>query len=296
MEEEFYFEDSNTKATIIKCVIILIIIVGAFITFSIYKKNTTFNIKKVVKYEVGSKLDEDLSKYVNNKIVDKKDYKLYLNKVDNEDGILTKTGEFEYKVKYNSITKKGIIKVVDTKPPKVETVPLTVGLNEELELSDFILSCEDYSKPCNVDYVTASDANFTKKEGTYKFRVKVSDQFDNSIKKEVNLTVKKNVSKENRMISDLNISYIDPKYKDYNNTFLIKLDKGIEEDELFGSDILGKLNDIAGSDLHQYIPDMYANNLITSSDVIYVYNKYGYVIGFTIRVELDNKEVFYLTK
>lgn len=67
-------------------------------------------------------------------------------------------------MKYKNITKKGVIKVVDTVAPMVEVTDLVIGVDEELDLNNFISKCEDYSMPCNVQYKDSKDEEKSKKQ------------------------------------------------------------------------------------------------------------------------------------
>ena len=63
----------------------------------------------------------------------------YLPNISLDDkGKTTSTGEYEFKVKYKNITKKGKLTIEDTKAPEVEVRDLTVGVNEEYDVSDFV--------------------------------------------------------------------------------------------------------------------------------------------------------------
>lgn len=296
MDQDFYFEESNprkTKVVIIVLVLVFIIIVGILLYA---RSRYTLNIKKDLKFEVGSTLSNDVRDFVKNRVVDENDYTLMLSGVQQEDGVLNKVGDYTFKIKYKNITKTGHIKVVDTVAPNVEVSDLTVGVDEEFLPDDFIALCDDYSKPCKVEYVNSESEDLNKKEGSYTLEIKISDSENNSVKKEVKLNVQKGFNLTKLKESDLKIHHIEPDFPDWNNEMVIKLDKGYDPNEIDESDAYTELMEVSSSDLHNYIDPLYMNNLITESQFIEVYNKYGLVIGYAIRVKLDNGLVFYCKK
>lgn len=296
MDQDFYFEESNprkTRVVIVILVLIFIFVVGALLYA---RSRYTLNIKKDLKFEVGSNVSNDVRDYVKNKVVDENDYTIMLSGVQQDDGVFNKVGDYTFKIKYKNITKTGYIKVVDTVAPNVEVSELTVGVDEEFLPDDFVTLCDDYSKPCKVEYVNNDDEDLNKKEGSYKLELKISDSENNSIKKEVTLNVQEGFNLTKQKESDLKIHHIEPDFSDWNNEMVIKLDKGYDPNEIDESDAYTELMEVSSSDLHNYIDPLYMNNLITESQFIDVYNKYGLVIGFAIRVKLDNGLVLYCKK
>lgn len=296
MEEEIYIEESNPRKVKIVCIILLIVLSIFFLAYLYFKSHYTLTLK-TIKIEAGEKLSEDLEFYLENKILDKSDYTLYLSDVPtNDKGILDEVGEYTYKVRYKNITKKGKFIVKDTVAPSVETVDLTIGVKEEYDIGDFILECNDYSRPCDVSYKDEDDANLQKKAGNYDFKIVVSDSEGNKVTKTVRLNVKKNYSYENKKKSDLKVDHIDPDYKDWNNKMILTYSKGVNELELDEDDRYQYLLDLSGDDLNMYLPVEYSTNHIEEAEIIFVYNKYDYIIGYAIRVKIDTGEYLYLTK
>ncbi|MCH5167683.1 MAG: hypothetical protein J1F35_07350 [Erysipelotrichales bacterium] len=294
MDQEFYFEETNPKK--VKAVIITILVVGLLLcgVFLYIRNLYTLNVKKEVVFEAGTKISYDVTDYINNKIVDKDDYTLLFSSVTMEDDILNKVGTYTFKVKYKNITRSGKIKVVDTTAPVVEVQELTVGEGEEFETSEFITKCEDYSLPCDVTYEKKSDENNYKKEGSYTFKIVIRDNQNNKATKEVNLTVKKGFNLTNTKESDLTIDHTDPEFSDWNDKMVLKFSKGYDPNEIDDTDEYGEFLEISGDDLHKYIDPLYENNAIVEKQLIDVYNKYGLLIGFAIRIKLDNGLYLYL--
>ena len=296
MDQDFYFEESNPRKT--KLVIICLVFVFVLVLGILFYARTryTLNIKKDLKFEVGTVLSNDVRDFVKNKVVDEDDYTMMFSGVQQEDGILNKVGDYTFKIKYKNITKIGHIKVIDTVAPKVEVSDLTVGVDEEFLPDDFVTLCDDYSKPCKVEYVNGDSENLNKKVGSYKLEIRVSDSANNSIKKEVTLNVKEGFNLTKMKEADLNIHHIEPAFDDWKKEMIIKFSKGYDPNEIDESDAYTELMEVSGSDLHNYIDPLYINNLITDSQFIEVYNKYGLIIGYAIRIKLDNGLTLYCKK
>lgn len=295
MEEEFYIEDES-KGKIIGSIFVFIFIVIAILgVFFIYKNKNDIKVKKTIKQELGTKLETNVNYYLKDK-VDEEDYDIDISNVLNEDGYLTEVGEYNVIVKYNNKSKNVKLKVVDTTPPDVEVQDLTVGINEEYDVADFVLKCTDLSKPCGVLYEKNDDSNKKEKEGEYKFNIIVSDNYGNETKKEVTLIVKKDYSYKSIKENDLIIDHVDDEYVDYNNEMILKFDKAIDEEELDDGEKSEAYHDLIASDLSIYLNEEDKYYQITSSEVVLVYNKYDYVIGVTFKVKLSNGEYRYLSK
>lgn len=296
MEQEFYYEESNPKKIKILCVILIIIVALLFGIFMHYKNKYTLNVKKSVIYEVGDKLSYNIEDYVLNEIVDKSDYSINFKGLTNDE-ILNKVGEYTFEVEYKNISKKGKVIVEDTTAPSVEVTDLVVGVNEEFELDDLIVSCEDYSMPCRVEYKDSSDENIVKKTGKYDIEIVISDNHGNKVTKETTIEVRKNYSLLSKKKKDLNVDHIVPDYDDWEGQMIIKYDEGIDPNVIEESDEeYPELLEILSNDLHQYIDELYVNNLITETETIEVYNKYDFIIGYAIRIKLDNGLYLYLTR
>lgn len=296
MDQDFYFEESNprkTKRIIFAIIVVFLLIVGGLYY---YKSKYTLNIKKNLKYEVGTVLPTDVREFVNNKVIDESDYTLLVSSISTEDGVLNKVGDYTYKIKYKNVTKTGKIKVVDTVAPRVEVEELTVGVNEEFLVDDFVKVCEDYSKPCKAEYDNESDSKLNEKEGTYDFKIRVSDSVGNMVKKDVTLHVKKGYNSKDGKESDLKIDHIEPEFADWNKEMIVSFTKACDPNEVDESDGYGEFLEISADDLHNYIDPLYMNNGIVDKQIIMVYNKYDLVIGYAIRVKLDNGLYLYCKK
>ncbi len=296
MDSDFYFEESNPRKSKLIFVGIILIVSLFCVGLVILRNKYTLNVKRDLVFEVGSTIDTRVASFVNNKVTDEADYQLLLTSVPIEDNILTKVGEYSFKVKYKNITKKGVIKVVDTVAPMVEVTDLVIGVDEELDLNNFISKCEDYSMPCNVQYKDSKDEEKIKKAGEYTFDIVISDTAANKVTKTVNLEVRSDYNSVKNKESDLKADHILPEFDDWKGEMVIKYDKGYDPNHIDDTDGYTELMEVTSGDLHEYLDPMYENNLITDSQIIEVYNKYGLIIGYGIRVKLDNGLYFYLHK
>ena len=293
MDEDFYFEEHGNKKKYLTLTIVIVILIG--IGLFLYNKYI-FHIKSEVVYEVGDKISYDASTYVKNTILDKEKYKLILDehlKIEND--VIVKAGEYDFTLKYNGSTKKGKIIVKDTKAPDVQVKDLTVGLDEEFETSEFITVCNEYSKPCNVTYKKQSDEELYKKEGTHNVTLIIKDAYDNQVTKDVKLTVKKGYSLAQEKIKDLSIDHISPDYGDWDRkSYAVKYAKAFDSADV-SNERFTYLYDMLEDDLSGYLPSGYEGSTIVDTEVINIYNKYNYIVGFAVRAELPNGKYIYLT-
>lgn len=294
MEDDFYFEESNPRLAKIMLLIIAVIIAIGFLLFGLYRDKTTINVKKVVTYEVGSKLNTDILYYLNNKVVNLDDYSITFSTILTHSDVLDTVGDFDYKVTYKGVTKKGKIRVVDESAPIVSTSKLVIGVGEDFIPDDALTKCEDYSLPCRVELVNTKDEDISKKAGTYEVPIYVYDNNKNRRKITIDVEVKQNYNSEELKINDINPDHVSVDYIKWNGEFLIKFDKAHKESDLEEYD--DAINEAIDGDLHRYLDPLYANNGIINSEFVYIYNKYDYVVGITYYLKLDNGREFFLNK
>ena len=295
-QEEFFYEGANPKKVKIVCGILLVlflIVVGVFI----YIRTTyTLTVKSKIIVELGSEVSSNIRDYIDNKITDDDAYTLNLKSVSISDNKYDLVGEYQFKVKYKSITKKGKIIVKDTTPPEVEVEDIKVGVNETIEPDEFVKTCNDYSRPCNVEVKGTSIEELVKKAGTYTVSLVISDQYNNKVTKQVSLEVKKGYSREETFASDLKIDHINEDVDDFKNVMYIKYNKALEQHDFEHNEEYQDLAIAATSSLYNYLPEEYKLNRVDDFIIFPVYNKYNYVVGVAIRVTLDNGKTMYLSK
>lgn len=295
MEEDFIYKGSGMKAStkFILFTICLLLIAGAIVIF--FRMNK-FNVKKIVTYEVGDVISFDVRDYITNKPFNDKEYKLNIDAVsyDNENR-LTTVGEYTYRVTMRDTIKEGKIIVKDTKAPKVETIELTLGVDDEYVIDDFIASCDDYSLPCT--YIMESNID-TKKIGTQDVKIKVRDTQNNETTVNTKLIVKEGFSLKEEKVKNIEPKYLEPSYDDWNKQYVVKYAGGLDPEDSENSRwryYEEFINDKNNNNLSKYLDEKNKGKTIKSSEVIAVYNKYHYIIGFACRATLSDGTTTYLT-
>ena len=286
--EESYTEETNKK-TIIKYILIILFILGIIIGGYIYfHNNNILRLNRVV-VELGEKLPEDITIFVKNNVENLNDYELSLIKVPlNSEGLTDEVGEFKYSVKFGSQKKQGKIIVKDTKAPIVEVKELTIGINEEFMLDEFITSCDELSKPCKVSLKTKDDKELFGVIGTHEIELKISDRYGNNTMKKVKLNVSDTDSLSNTKESDMTIFKTNPEYNDYDGTITFKYEKAVNEETLDESEEYSDYLDLVSTDYSEIRDNVYEQEIIT------LYNKYGYIVGFAVRLTFNDGTIEYV--
>ena len=293
--EDFYYENTSKKEVIFK-LFLGIVIVACFILLIIFMMNKdNISIKKNIEMEAGEELPKDISFYVKSKIINEKDYTVTVE--DNTLGEkITKVGKYNYTVEYKDKALKGTITVKDTTAPTVEVSDLIIGVNEEYNPDDFVSKCEDYSKPCTVVIKDEKDESLNTKAGEYKVELIITDAYNNKTTKTGKLIVKENYSRENVAKKDTKFVRTSPEeddlteedaYKLYDHAFLDDPHESREYEDIY---------EVLETDLRDYLPEEYKDLNIVKQEMIYMYNKYDYLVGFAVKVQLSNGKTIYIHK
>lgn len=282
MDQDFYIEENSPAKVIIFLLFFIGIIVSGIYFYMDYKSNDNIKLKNVT-VELGDKLSKDISTYATGNNLNT--YSLDVTSVSvDELGNTNSTGEYSYKIKKDGEIKKGKIYVKDTTKPVFELEDLTVGVNEDFSPNDYLISCTDLSMPCTVRFKKAKDLELNKTEGTYKTTIIVSDAAGNEVTKEVNLTVQGENTLANKKMSDLEYKYLSEKDNSWDQTYTVKLTKAIDDESVEFTDEINKLS------TKEYDFD----KKITDKKILVAYNKYNYVIGFSIKVTFEDNSVLYI--
>ncbi len=283
-DEDFYIENSNPVKVFFTCLFILFFIgalAGAYYYFYIYNNISLRNIA----IELGEKIPGDIAAYVKRGSYQGWNLDTSLVHLD-ENGNTDSAGEYGYKVTKDDKVLKGKVIVKDTTPPTVEVGELIVGVNENFSVDEFIIKCDDLSGACFPEYSDDKQEEYVKEEGTYEIVLRITDKYDNEIIKKTKLTVSKNVSLSDMKASDQTVASVYPIDKNWDQTFTIKFDKGIkDESDKFEKSVLEIANRDFQKDYEEEIIEQY---LLT------IYNKYNYVLGFSVKLELENGKVIYV--
>lgn len=284
VDEEFYFEESNPKKVLLTILLILFVF-GIFVGgYYYYDKQNNVKLKTVT-VELGGALSTDINDYIKSGKTD--GYTLDLSSVyTDDDGILNSVGEYSYKLKKGNIVKKGKLFVKDTTPPIVEVQELTIGLNEEYDLSDFLTSCTDLSEVCNVSFKNDKYYDLSETEGTHEVTLIINDRYNNEVTKKTKLIVSKDYSLKDVKSTNDEVSAIYPLDESWDKTYTVKFDKAIsEDDEGFDSKILELVN----RDFNALYDEE-----IKEKTMLTIYNRYNLVIGFSMRLEFVSGKVKYV--
>lgn len=287
--EEIYIEQTSPK-TIFKTILLILFVLGILIGGYLYFHNRNILRVKNIVVEIGEELPSNIEIYVKNDIRNINDYEINLSSIPvDSNGKTTEIGKYSYIVKYDSQVKKGKIEVKDTTPPEVTLKPLTVGVSEEFLLDDFIQSCNDLSLPCKVSLKNENDSKLFNKVGIHTIEVKVNDKYNNSVIKEVKVIVSNSDTLLDDKENDFDVIKTEPSYDDYDGTITLKYDKCVSEEHL---DELEEYNDyleLVSTDYSEL-----REAVIVEQEILTLYNKYNYIIGFTIRLTYEDGTVEYV--
>jgi len=287
--EEIYIEETNSK-TVFKTILIILFVLGIIIGGYVYFHNSNILRLDKVTIELGDKLPNDVDFYVKNKIRNINDYELNLLAVPvDEQGKTDEVGKFKYKVKFESQEKKGTIIVKDTKAPKVSVRELTILTNEKFLLDDFITACDDYSNTCRVSLKNSKDEKLFGKVGMHVIELKVSDMYGNSVTKEVKLNVSNTESLADQKETDMEIYKTYPEYEDYDGTITLKYDRAVDENTLDESEEYSDYLDLVSTDYNDL-----RDNEVYNQEILTLYNKHGYIIGFAVRLTFNDGTIEYV--
>ncbi len=284
MDQDFYIEDSSPAKVIITIIIFIGLIVAGIFFYMSYKSGNFAKLNNVT-VELGDKLPTNIDTYITTN--NTSGYKLDLsNIVVDEKGVVTSTGEYSFKVRKDSTVKKGKVYVKDTTKPIVEIEELTVGVNENFSPNDYLVKCEDLSLPCSVRFKNNRSLELNSKEGTYETTIIISDSEGNEVEKTTRLIVSGENTLANKKASLLEYDHLSEEDEKWNKSYTLKLAKGISDESL---------------EYDKYIDEISTKEYdfskeIADKRILVVYNKYNYVIGFSVKVTFDDNEILYLTK
>ena len=163
--------------------IFLIVIIIGLIGFGIYfyLSSTKEVAKKAVitknlKVSIGEKLSLNLDDYAEFKDIKATNCVLNIKNIDT-----SKVGKYKYIIKCGVNEYTGNIQVIDNKAPVVKTKVVVKNIGEELEVNDFILSCEDVSE-CSYTLTNFDELKENmKSKGIYTAKIEVSDKESNKM-------------------------------------------------------------------------------------------------------------------
>jgi hypothetical protein len=283
MDQDFYIEETKPIKVIITVLIFLALVAGSIYYYIDYRRENVVKLKDIT-LELGEPLSTNINDYIS--CYNPEEYELDLSsiKVD-ENGNVSSTGEYSYKIKKNGQTKKGKVYVKDTTAPVVEVEEITVGVNELFSPNEFISKCEDLSLPCQATYKNVKDEEANASAGTYNFDIVVSDNEGNSVVKSVSLVVSGTNTLASKKETDLEFDHLSTDDNNWDKTYTLKLDKALADESASFNETIENIS------TKEYAFDKEVKEKV----ILVAYNKYDYAIGFSIRITFSDDDVIYLT-
>lgn len=278
MEEDFLdvTEGSKKIGIILTLFIIVIIVLGYFFIY----KNFRFDLR-TIEVELGDTLSDNVEDYLKGKVQNPHAYKLNLSDVK-----VDEPGTYTYTVTYNKIKKKGKIKISDTTPPEFTTRDITIEKGaEDFYLGSFLETCEDVSKPCLVTLKNDKDEKYLNEIGTHKLDIVISDLYGNKVDARVNLTVVEAGSIVDEKAKDLEYASNSKDLDSIEEKMYISLEVALAPKS---EDANTEISNISKIDLEKYVSTNYEGYKLAGSEIIEVYNKHSYIIGYIIELKITN--------
>lgn len=196
------------KKRVVLIIISLIVVFLVGLLFIMHKETNTIILKNdVFTYELGEDISADVSYYLKDADSTKNinEYKIVTDDFDIVDKTLVinkdveKVGNYNINIVYKKLSKKVIIKIVDTTSPEFTTFEENIKIEQTSEEVDLInnFKATDLSE---VKITIEGEYDLTK-EGNYEINVIATDSSGNKSEKKSTITVyKKEVIKETPVI------------------------------------------------------------------------------------------------
>lgn len=192
------------KKRVVIIVISLIVVFLVGLLFIMHKESNTIILKNdVFTYELGENISADVSDYLKDADSTKNinEYKIVTNDFDIVDKMLVinkdieKVGDYNINIVYKKLSKKVIIKVVDTTSPEFTTFEENIKIEQTSEEVDLMKNFK--ASDLSVVKITIEGEYDLTKEGDYEINVVATDSSENKTEKKSTITVyKKEVVKE----------------------------------------------------------------------------------------------------
>ena len=140
--------------------------------------------------------------------------------------------------------------------------------------------------PCVATYKNKNDITLNDNAGTYDIDLVISDAAGNSVTKKVKLTVSTETTLEKQKASDLTPAKTSLEDDNvWNKTYTLKLTSGLDPET---EEFVKQVSELSAKE-YQF------DKQIAKKEIIEIYNKYDYVIGFSIMVTFDDSSVLFVT-
>lgn len=190
------------KVVLISICLIVVFLVGLLLLIN--KETNTIILKSdIFTYELGEEISADVSNYLKDADSTKNinEYKIVTDDFDIVDKMLVinkdgeKVGDYNISIVYKKLSKKVIIKVVDTTSPEFTAFDENIKIEQTSEELDLTKKFET-SDLSEVEITLEGEYDLTK-EGSYEINVIATDSSGNKSEKKSTITVyKKEVVKE----------------------------------------------------------------------------------------------------
>jgi len=192
------------KKRVVLIIISLIVVFLVGLLFIMHKESNTIILKNdVFTYELGEDISADVSYYLKDADSTKNinEYKIVTDDFDIVDKTLVinkdveKVGNYNINIVYKKLSKKVIIKIVDTTSPEFTTFEENIKIEQTSEEVDLMKNFK--ASDLSVVKITIEGEYDLTKEGDYEINVVATDSSENKTEKKSTITVyKKEVVKE----------------------------------------------------------------------------------------------------
>lgn len=277
MDEDFLDVTNSSKKTglILFFVILIIALLGYFFVF----RNFHFSARNI-DVELGSTLSTDINDYLSKKVTNKSAYTLDLRGVNPNE-----VGDYKYTITYNRRVKTGKIKVEDTTAPEFTLQELVIEEGSEYFLGDLLTTCEDLSKPCLVTLKNTKDDAKLAQKGEYNIPIVVQDVYGNKKLGNASIKVVGKGEYTDPRTQDLEYASSSKEVKDIESHIYHKLEKAIDSSSEEARDMAGIVGTV---DLENYVKVNFEGYRLVDSELIELYNKSKFVIGYAIEIKITN--------
>ena len=135
-------------------------------------------------------------------------------------------------------------------------------------------------------YKNKNDITLNDNAGSYNIDLVISDAAGNSVVKKVKLIVSSETTLEKQKMSDLTPvkTSLDDDSK-WNKTYTLKLNNGLDPET---EEFVKQVSELSAKE-YQF------DKTVAQKEIVEIYNKYDYVIGFSIMVTFDDNSVLFVT-
>lgn len=283
MDEDFIdvTEKGSKWIAFLFLLIIVIIAVGGYrLVF------TKINFSpKTIYLEFGDHLSTDVLKYLKTKPEISSNLTLDISKVNQNE-----VGEYPYFITCNNIKKEAKVIVRDTKAPTyvIKETKVEKG-NLDFYPGEFLVSCHDASGKCLVNFKKEADFDNINELGKHTVTLVISDIYNNKKEETATLEVVEVGTLIDTRKTDLTYDHSSSAI-DFSQDKLYEiqteaLDPSSDDEE-------SKYTEVGLINYQEYLNKNNPGSTLRDTEIIRVYNKSNYIIGYIIKLTTDNGIVY----